>query len=111
VLTEPNVTAIAAGWCHTCALTRGGGVKCCGGNERGQLGDGTSTQRLTPVDVSELTNGVMAIAAGGQHTCALPDMGGVKRWGGGRPVKTGALHGSVGVYTGTLGVTLPGIAF
>src|ERR1043166_7251965 len=77
-----GVRAIAAGGAHTCALTSTGGVKCWGSNFYGMLGDGTTTDRLTPVAVSGLASGVRAIAAGVDHTCALTRGDGVKCWGG-----------------------------
>jgi len=56
-------------------LKSDGTVWAWGYNYYGQLGDGTTTQRLTPVQVSGL-NGVIAIAAGGQYfTLALKSDG------------------------------------
>lgn len=73
--------AIAAGGQHTCAVLSGGGVKCWGSNLFGELGDGTTTQRLAPTAVSGLNSGVKMVVAGEKHTCALLETGEVKCWG------------------------------
>ena len=91
-----GVTAIASGVTHSCAVPTGGGVKCWGRNDAGQLGDGSTTDALIPMDVINLA-GVTAVALGSGHSCALTTAGGVKCWGSnvlgelGNGTTTGAL--------------------
>jgi alpha-tubulin suppressor-like RCC1 family protein len=76
-----GITAIAAGDAHSCALMGSGGVRCWGDNNDGQLGDGTTIDRLIPVEVVGLSGRVTAIATGAGHSCALISNGGVECWG------------------------------
>lgn len=62
--------ALTAGQFHTCALLRDTTIKCWGNNGRAQLGDLSTTTRMTPVQVFGLS-GATAVTAGGFHTCAL----------------------------------------
>jgi len=84
-----GVVAIAAGTYHSCALTGDGAVWCWGRNGSGRLGDGTTIDRPAPVPVAGLEEGVVAIAAGDTHTCALTSAGGVLCWGSNRSGKLG----------------------
>ena len=72
--------AISAGGNHSLALKSDGTVYAWGWNQFGQLGDGTMTDRTTPVQVSGLS-GVTAISAGGNHSLALKSDGTVWAWG------------------------------
>ena len=93
-----NVRAIGAGLRHTCAVLADTTVKCWGWNSMisgpsaitgtgGQLGDGSTLDRLTPVMVIAAAGstdplvGVSAIAGGWFHTCALMLDATVKCWG------------------------------
>ena len=66
---------------HTCAITSSGGLECWGVNKAGQLGEGTKGKQTRPTQVSGLTSGVVEVAAGKMHTCALLHGGDVRCWG------------------------------
>ncbi|MEE9384658.1 MAG: hypothetical protein V3V08_14735 [Nannocystaceae bacterium] len=68
-----DAVEIVAGDGHTCARKRDGTVACWGANDFGQLGDGrgrAGAYRAKPTGVAAL-RGVVALAAGGRHTCAI----------------------------------------
>lgn len=77
-----SVTVIASnGGRHTCALLDTGTVKCWGANGDHQLGDSTTKDSFTPLDVQGISADIRSIAVGSSHSCALNNRGGVKCWG------------------------------
>jgi alpha-tubulin suppressor-like RCC1 family protein len=65
---------LVAGWYYTCGLTASGQAYCWGSNQSGQLG---GSGRVTPSPDVPFT----ALAAAGDHTCALT-AGAAYCWGG-----------------------------
>jgi alpha-tubulin suppressor-like RCC1 family protein len=80
-----GATKVAAGVEFSCAIV-GGGVKCWGAGTFGKLGNGSSADTNTPVDVSGLAAGsslVTDLALGNHFACALLNDGEVRCWGAG----------------------------
>jgi alpha-tubulin suppressor-like RCC1 family protein len=72
--------AVAAGRDHSCALLVTGRVQCWGANDRGQLGNGTTTASPSPVTVANLIDAV-SLSGGTRHTCVRTATGRAKCWG------------------------------
>jgi alpha-tubulin suppressor-like RCC1 family protein len=75
-----DVIDITAGVDHSMALKSDGTVWGWGSNNVGSLGDNTTTDRLTPIQVLSLTN-IIKIDAGWDYTLALKADGTVWSWG------------------------------
>jgi alpha-tubulin suppressor-like RCC1 family protein len=76
-----GVVSVAAGENHTCVLLEDQTVDCWGRNRSGQLGFRSAADRWTsPVKVVGL-EGVVSIAGGGDHTCAVLADETVECWG------------------------------
>jgi len=76
-----TIRQIAAGGTHSLALADEGGIGVLwawGGNEYGQLGDGSMSRRLTPVPVA---NDIQRVAAGYYHSVAITDDSDILAWG------------------------------
>jgi alpha-tubulin suppressor-like RCC1 family protein len=72
---------LAIGADHSCALLTSGQVACWGYNAEGEIGDLTTTNRLTPVVVNLGNDVVQSIGAGYNHTCVLTAALGIWCWG------------------------------
>jgi len=74
--------SVETGASHACGLTAAGAAYCWGDNSEGQLGDGSTTNRLTPIAVAMPTAVVFqSLAVSFFHTCGLTTAGAVYCWG------------------------------
>ncbi|OLF07653.1 hypothetical protein BLA60_27175 [Actinophytocola xinjiangensis] len=76
-----GVTQISAGYTTNLALDGQGRVWSWGDNFNGALGDGTMTERRSPVQVTGLPTGITQVAAGNHTGYALREDGTVWVWG------------------------------
>jgi photosystem II stability/assembly factor-like uncharacterized protein len=115
---------IASGCCHGLAVKSDGTVWAWGYNAYGQLGNGTTTNSSTAVQVSGIS-GATAVAGGLYHSLALKSNGSSLAWGdnaagqlgngtttnSSTPVQVSGLMGITGIASGsthTLALTAPG---
>ncbi|HSW59177.1 MAG TPA: hypothetical protein VLJ60_00145, partial [bacterium] len=78
---EGKYIKVSAGASHTCILSEAGKIYCFGNNANGQLGDGTTEMRLTPVALNS-DKVFKSVSAGFEHTCAVDDKDEAYCWGG-----------------------------
>lgn len=77
---EGGLVALSAGRGHACSIGSGGQAYCWGQGSFGQLGNGSTSNRLAPTAVSDgLT--FAAIEAGDFHTCGVTTVGQAYCWG------------------------------
>ena len=73
-------TAVSASLKFAWGVTAGGAVYCWGANDRGQLGDGTTTDRSSPVRVVGSVR-FASVSTGNFHTCGVTAEGAGYCWG------------------------------
>lgn len=89
-----NVTKMAMSNSHSCYLTSESRVFCWGENGYGELGNGTTVDSSSPVEVLNMGGTAVDISAGRDNSCALLSNGQLKCWGAN-------WHGQLGIGTGT----------
>ena len=89
VFVMDNVVHVSAGE-HTLAVRTDGSLYSWGQNPLGELGDGTTTNRVTPVRILE--NVVYATSGGTRTSVAVAEDGGLYIWGNTMLVEFGDVH-------------------
>jgi alpha-tubulin suppressor-like RCC1 family protein len=95
---ESTSLAVASGYSHTCGVKKDHSLWCWGANDSGQLGDGTTTNRTLPVQVTALGTSVAEVSVGDLYTCARKTDGTLWCWGNNA---SGQLGNSTAVDTST----------
>ncbi|UCB47451.1 MAG: RCC1 repeat-containing protein [Spirochaetota bacterium] len=72
-----GIVALGTGLWHTVSLMEDGTIWTWGRNDSGELGDGSTTTRYTPITITS----AVGISAGTRHTAALLDDGTLRTWG------------------------------
>jgi alpha-tubulin suppressor-like RCC1 family protein len=80
VVGATQFTDLALGRAFSCGLTAGGAVQCWGGNDQGQLGDGTRTHRWEAMPVAG-GHAFERLSAGHARVCGVDGDGLVHCWG------------------------------
>jgi alpha-tubulin suppressor-like RCC1 family protein/serine/threonine protein kinase len=110
-----SVVGMAGGWEHSLALTSDGSLWAWGNGSGGQLGDGTTNTRPTPIRIGSRGGAGFVALAAGEHSMALKNDGSVWAWGGNEyselgdgtatnrwtPVQVRELSGAVAIAVGS----------
>jgi hypothetical protein len=75
-----DVVSLSVGQYHACAVLSGGGVRCWGANDVGQLGNGLRVNSNAPVTVASISN-AKTVESGLNANCVVDAVGGLKCWG------------------------------
>ncbi|HEX4460960.1 MAG TPA: hypothetical protein VIA18_23430 [Polyangia bacterium] len=76
-----TVRSVAASVQHTCAVTLDRSLWCWGDNTSGELGNGTTTNSLVPIEVAGLEHSVASVAVGSNTTCVIKNDHSLWCWG------------------------------
>lgn len=75
------VQDLSLGAGHSCAVKGDGTLWCWGDNTYGEIGDGTTQNKTTPVQIAALGSDVESVSLGFDHTCAVKTDGTLWCWG------------------------------
>ncbi|MET8153808.1 RCC1 domain-containing protein [Actinoplanes sp. NPDC049668] len=105
-----SFTQLTAGYSHTCGLGGDARAYCWGAGSLGELGDGASTSRSTPVAVRSPVS-FTQVSAGISHTCGLGGDARAYCWGSGLSGELG--NGDTRIRSTPVAVTAPapGVTF